>query len=608
MPAAKVSWDSSLLTLGHFVPTNYEHLQYMLLAHRITENDVVLDIGSGDGRFLQGVASLTGCRGIGVEVNPELHFKALDLCAEAIKEGQLLFINMAAERLRISGGYVDWNDTSEKVTVVYLYQLNVAKSPVLIKMLRELLELGVHIVTNTFSLPREVEAHEEAAWPPDVDTADGMVEHLSRVGAHPSTGHFHVYRKATPSELRALDQELREEQQLQQLKERRNKQMQSLIEEYKTMEKLEQETRIALEEMHKCEQRIDEDLRAMEARHEKEKAGLLQGAETSRRLLGCIEAELTLKMEETAAKRMEKTIEFHMEVKREHNWVDFEIEEKRKTILTQIEAWRRQNKREFTLLLEEMDAAAAEVAAYRARGQLEELWECLNCTWANTSSRPKCIMCDSRRGMGLIDWAHSDTPWEARNGDSKRAPVEVEEASQAEFAQGIQRQRRHREEEEEARRADAERVRTELQSARHVALRCLEVKLRDKARQMESDLQLLDVDVWALQWYHMVHQATVCLQRRALKGKHLQERASMLLRKRLLVEKQERVDELDRERGAASQRLHRILEEEPDGMLNDLWSVELERRRAKSQRKAIRNQHVPQLCHQVSSQPARLLN
>ncbi len=58
-----------------FVPIRKRNIQHLLLFDIISKKDVVLDLGSGDGRIVRAVAPY--CRTvIGVEINPTLHYIA----------------------------------------------------------------------------------------------------------------------------------------------------------------------------------------------------------------------------------------------------------------------------------------------------------------------------------------------------------------------------------------------------------------------------------------------------------------------------------------------------------------------------------------------------
>jgi outer membrane protein assembly factor BamB len=55
-----------------FVPTPMDVVEKMLDLARVTKDDVVYDLGSGDGRILIAAAEKYGCKAVGYEINPEL--------------------------------------------------------------------------------------------------------------------------------------------------------------------------------------------------------------------------------------------------------------------------------------------------------------------------------------------------------------------------------------------------------------------------------------------------------------------------------------------------------------------------------------------------------
>ena len=55
-----------------YVPSPMARVRRVASFACITANDVVLDIGCGDGRVLLHLAQETGCRGVGLEIDPEL--------------------------------------------------------------------------------------------------------------------------------------------------------------------------------------------------------------------------------------------------------------------------------------------------------------------------------------------------------------------------------------------------------------------------------------------------------------------------------------------------------------------------------------------------------
>src|SRR5262245_8606007 len=54
-----------------YVPTPQEVVDRMLQMARVTPDDYLIDLGSGDGRILVTAASRHGARGFGVDINPE---------------------------------------------------------------------------------------------------------------------------------------------------------------------------------------------------------------------------------------------------------------------------------------------------------------------------------------------------------------------------------------------------------------------------------------------------------------------------------------------------------------------------------------------------------
>ena len=58
--------------LGAFVPTPREVVERMLELAETTKDDVVYDLGSGDGRIVILAAKRYGARGVGVEIDPRL--------------------------------------------------------------------------------------------------------------------------------------------------------------------------------------------------------------------------------------------------------------------------------------------------------------------------------------------------------------------------------------------------------------------------------------------------------------------------------------------------------------------------------------------------------
>jgi cyclopropane fatty-acyl-phospholipid synthase-like methyltransferase len=129
-----------------FVPTPIEVVDKMLEMARVQKNDVVYDLGSGDGRVVIRAAKKYGARGVGIEMDQTLLDKARK-SAEA--EGVSHLVEFRAEDALKT-------DLSP-ATVVTLYMLpwfNEAMKPNFSKYLKP----GSRIVAHDFGI---------GGWPPD---------------------------------------------------------------------------------------------------------------------------------------------------------------------------------------------------------------------------------------------------------------------------------------------------------------------------------------------------------------------------------------------------------------------------------------------------------
>ncbi len=61
-----------------FVPTPHDIVEKMLRMANVTKDDVVYDLGCGDGRIVVQAAKKRGCKGIGFEIVPKLAQQARD--------------------------------------------------------------------------------------------------------------------------------------------------------------------------------------------------------------------------------------------------------------------------------------------------------------------------------------------------------------------------------------------------------------------------------------------------------------------------------------------------------------------------------------------------
>jgi SAM-dependent methyltransferase len=139
-----------------FVPTPQAVVDAMLDLARVTADDVVYDLGSGDGRVVITAARRYGARGVGVEIDPALVERAT---ASAAAAG-------VSDRVRFLQGNIFDADISD-ATVVTLYLLQSLNEKLRPKLVREL-KPGTRIVSHVFNMGPE--------WPPLQSTI---------VGGHP---------------------------------------------------------------------------------------------------------------------------------------------------------------------------------------------------------------------------------------------------------------------------------------------------------------------------------------------------------------------------------------------------------------------------------------
>ena len=122
-----------------WVPTPPELVERMLDLARVTPADVVMDLGSGDGRNVI-AAARRGARAIGVEYNPDLVRLSTERAEEAGVAGRASFIEGDMFRADIS-----------RATVLALFLL-----PANLETLRDqflAMAPGTRIVLNTFDIP-----------------------------------------------------------------------------------------------------------------------------------------------------------------------------------------------------------------------------------------------------------------------------------------------------------------------------------------------------------------------------------------------------------------------------------------------------------------------
>ena len=153
-----------------YVPTSPHVVEQMLEVAGVSSDDVVYDLGSGDGRIPIAAAKTYGARGVGIEIDSALVAKAR---AKAREAG-------VADKVRFRRGDL-FNANLDEATVVTLYlwpEVNIRLRP---KLLREL-DPGDRIVSHDFRM---------GTWTPEREVHAGQG----------NTGPERVYLWTVPAEV-----------------------------------------------------------------------------------------------------------------------------------------------------------------------------------------------------------------------------------------------------------------------------------------------------------------------------------------------------------------------------------------------------------------------
>ena len=127
-------------SLAPFVPTPQAVVDRMLELAEVTKDDIVYDLGCGDGRIVITAAKKYGARGVGLDFNPQ---RIAESKTNAQKEGVEDLVEFILQDAMAA-------DVS-KATVVMLYLLsssNMKLRPLLTKQLQP----GARIVSHAFSM------------------------------------------------------------------------------------------------------------------------------------------------------------------------------------------------------------------------------------------------------------------------------------------------------------------------------------------------------------------------------------------------------------------------------------------------------------------------
>jgi precorrin-6B methylase 2 len=141
-------------TLAPYVPTPQDVVDRMLTVAQVTSNDVVYDLGSGDGRIVITAAKEYGAHGVGIDIDAER-------IAESRRNARDAGVTALVEFRR---GDILQADVS-KATVVTLYLVssgNLKLRPLLTRQL----PVGTRVVSHAFGMgdwaPEKVERFKDA--------------------------------------------------------------------------------------------------------------------------------------------------------------------------------------------------------------------------------------------------------------------------------------------------------------------------------------------------------------------------------------------------------------------------------------------------------------
>jgi predicted O-methyltransferase YrrM len=123
-----------------YVPTPQEVVDEMLKMANVTKNDVIYDLGSGDGRIVITAAQKYGARGIGIDIDPQRIQEANE---NAKKAGVTDKVKFLQQDLFAS----DFSDATV-VTLYLLPSLNVKLRPKLWSELKP----GTRVVSHSFDM------------------------------------------------------------------------------------------------------------------------------------------------------------------------------------------------------------------------------------------------------------------------------------------------------------------------------------------------------------------------------------------------------------------------------------------------------------------------
>lgn len=136
-----------------YVPTNEKVVSMMLDVAKVGANDVLYDLGCGDGRIVVAAAMERGARGVGVDLDPARIADAMEYAMESRVENKVQFFESDLRDVDVT-----------EATVVTLYLLDHMNEELKPKLLSQL-KPGTRVVSHAFEM---------GEWKPDVKKRYGV--------------------------------------------------------------------------------------------------------------------------------------------------------------------------------------------------------------------------------------------------------------------------------------------------------------------------------------------------------------------------------------------------------------------------------------------------
>jgi len=143
-----------------YVPTKTEVVAKMLEMANVGKDDILYDLGCGDGRIVITAAKLYGTRGVGIDINPERIKESLENAAQAGVTHLVRFLEQDLFQ-------TDFHEATV-LTLYLLSSVNLRLRPVLFAQVRP----GTRVVSHDFSM---------GTWKPDrseVVTVEGQTHNV----------------------------------------------------------------------------------------------------------------------------------------------------------------------------------------------------------------------------------------------------------------------------------------------------------------------------------------------------------------------------------------------------------------------------------------------